>query len=82
MPNYVYGVEINLLTFPGILFSTLLLGKREFTAHAEFRSYWEAVLIGCGYRVIGVAVACCSVLFTDMSHLQAPSGPKGPGEKR
>ena len=76
MPNYVYGVQINLLTFPGILFSTLLLGKREFTAHAEFRSYWEAVLIGCGYSVAvvcySVAVVCCSVLFTDMSHLQAP----------
>ena len=24
---------------------------REFTAHAEFRGYWEAVLIGCGYSV-------------------------------
>ena len=33
----------------------------------------------CGLGVvIGVAVACCSVLFTDMSHLQAPSGPKRP----
>ena len=29
--------------------------------------------------VIGVAMACCSVfLFTDISHLRAPSGPKVP----
>ena len=30
--------------------------------------------------VIGVAMACCSVfVFTDISHLRAPSGPKVPG---
>ena len=41
--------------------------------NAEFRSYWEAVLIGCGYSV---AVACCSVTCPTYEHPLVPKVPR------